>query len=343
MDSSSNGGEDMSRIWNVLADMSDQLTHNRTVSVSLHSLAGGVKAQAIHSQTGFVLRRFNLDKPKDVYDAELERMNTAMSAENQTLQNDNRQVNALIREYEQTLENVMTSFRTRAYEVQQHELALIREYENAIIQRETEALDAALTINNARSEHLARVGRLLRAVMRKLGGEDIKASEPFLLDDPPNPRHATPPSSESAKEPSDESQLADANVVEEAKPDSDAKDNYIALERELDDEEDPDNLRKRLAAAEWALDRESELARLERENEELRNLLNGVLQGDPPPAPLMSVMQRSHPHTGDQSESGRASPASSSSNLSLFRPTRQLGGPPGTVGPFGTLKQRVLS
>ena len=41
-------------------------------------------------------------------------MNTAMSAENQTLANDNRQLVALIREYEQTLENVMTTFRTRA-------------------------------------------------------------------------------------------------------------------------------------------------------------------------------------------------------------------------------------
>lgn len=50
----------------------------------------------------------------DVYDAELERMNAAMSAENQALLNDNRQLSALIREYEQTLESVMATFRTRA-------------------------------------------------------------------------------------------------------------------------------------------------------------------------------------------------------------------------------------
>ncbi len=41
-------------------------------------------------------------------------MNAVMSAENQTLINDNRQLSALIREYEQTLENVMATFRTRA-------------------------------------------------------------------------------------------------------------------------------------------------------------------------------------------------------------------------------------
>ena len=41
-------------------------------------------------------------------------MNAQMTAENNTLQNDNKQLNALIKEYEQTLENVMSTFRTRA-------------------------------------------------------------------------------------------------------------------------------------------------------------------------------------------------------------------------------------
>lgn len=40
-----------------------------------------------------------------------------MSAENNTLINDNKQLNALIKEYEQTLENVMSTFRTRAVRV----------------------------------------------------------------------------------------------------------------------------------------------------------------------------------------------------------------------------------
>ena len=50
----------------------------------------------------------------DEYNAELERMNMQMSAENLALQNDNKQLNALIKEYEQTLENLMTTFRNRA-------------------------------------------------------------------------------------------------------------------------------------------------------------------------------------------------------------------------------------
>jgi len=54
-----------------------------------------------------------LTSPEE-YDAELERMNDAMVAENQALQHDNKQLNTLIKEYETTLENVMGHFRQRA-------------------------------------------------------------------------------------------------------------------------------------------------------------------------------------------------------------------------------------
>lgn len=54
-----------------------------------------------------------LTSPED-YDAELERMTTAMMAENQALQHDNKQLNTLIKEYETTLETVMSLFRQRA-------------------------------------------------------------------------------------------------------------------------------------------------------------------------------------------------------------------------------------
>lgn len=41
-------------------------------------------------------------------------MNAVMSAENQSLQYDNKQLNALIKDYETTLETVMNQFRNRA-------------------------------------------------------------------------------------------------------------------------------------------------------------------------------------------------------------------------------------
>lgn len=59
---------------------------------------------------------FQAHKPTavDVYDAELQRMNSTLAAENQGLLHDNKQLGTLIKEYEQTLESVMGSFRTRA-------------------------------------------------------------------------------------------------------------------------------------------------------------------------------------------------------------------------------------
>jgi len=39
-------------------------------------------------------------------------MNTAISAENQGLQHDNKQLSSLVKEYEQTLESVMSQYYT---------------------------------------------------------------------------------------------------------------------------------------------------------------------------------------------------------------------------------------
>lgn len=45
---------------------------------------------------------------KEVYEAELDKMNSAIASENQTLQYDNKQLNTLIKEYEQTLDTLMS-------------------------------------------------------------------------------------------------------------------------------------------------------------------------------------------------------------------------------------------
>ena len=55
-----------------------------------------------------------LSTSPEVYDTELEWMNASLAAENQTLQHDNKQLGVLICEYEQTLESIMSAFRTRA-------------------------------------------------------------------------------------------------------------------------------------------------------------------------------------------------------------------------------------
>ncbi|EMD40289.1 hypothetical protein CERSUDRAFT_110893, partial [Gelatoporia subvermispora B] len=268
-----NNEQEILRIWSLLTEVSEQLTHDRNMANSLHSLTDGIKTQAIHSQTGFVLRRFNLDKPREQYEAELERMTTAMIADNQALQNDNRQLNALIREYEQALEKVMNSFRTRAYEIQEHELSLMRAYESAIVQRETEMLSVALDESNARDARLGRLGRLLRAVLRKTNGEDVRACEALT---------SASSSRILSHERASSSSSSSSNSLSESAPSegtqsSESQDMSAELDAEIADEDDPE---RRLAAAEWSLERECELARLQRENEELRRLLHGVLASD---------------------------------------------------------------
>ena len=50
----------------------------------------------------------------EVFDSELERMNAQFIIENQTLLYENKQFGLLLREYENTMETIMSKFRTHA-------------------------------------------------------------------------------------------------------------------------------------------------------------------------------------------------------------------------------------
>lgn len=255
-----------------------------------------------------------------MYDGELERMNASLAAENQTLQHDNKQLGALIREYEQTLESVMSAFRTRAVrvyihvmathsnknvlffpfasirrpihmcyaiinlqrDVQEHELALIREYESKLIARESEDLLRALLASTAQSAALGRVSNTLRLLMRVLNGEDAEAA------DTPSPG-------------------AKQGDVEE-----------------FDFEEKKD----------WSLERDCELARLERENSVLRRMLGMELH---------EIEADTKWNATDYAvDNSRLLEPRFGSSKHPHQPQPQkkvLGGAPGTVGPYGTYKK----
>ncbi|KAG6808996.1 hypothetical protein H0H92_002063 [Tricholoma furcatifolium] len=182
--------DQLSQLWALIQELSEQLNRNRSLSVSLHAQAGNLKNQAVHSQTGFVLRRFNLDKSQEEYDAELERMNTSMIAENQALQRDNKQLNVLIKEFEQGLETLMTLRALKSIfpqrDVQERELSLIREFETQLLARQEEYVAQDLATNTAVSESLVRVSRILRQVLRLLGGEDVELPTGQKADDEEN-------------------------------------------------------------------------------------------------------------------------------------------------------------
>ncbi|KAF8158307.1 hypothetical protein B0H34DRAFT_708248 [Crassisporium funariophilum] len=221
-----NSDHDLMQLWAIITELGEQLSKNRSMSVSLYGMAGKIKNQAVNTQTGFVLRRFNLDKTKEEYESELDNMNAAMAAENQGLQHDNKQLNALIKEYEITLEKLMSTFRNRAQDVQERELSLIREYEAKLLAREEENAKKDLDKSTAISNSLVRLSHLLRQVLRSQNGEDTES---------PVTR--------------------------------------------TDDEEDREPWTA-AAASDHALERDIELARLEKENDELRRLM-GLLPPHP--------------------------------------------------------------
>ncbi|KAF7314302.1 hypothetical protein MKEN_00902800 [Mycena kentingensis (nom. inval.)] len=247
LDSSDDNG--LAKLWALIQELSEQLNQNRDVSAAIFQQTAGIKTQAVHAQTGFVLRRFNLDKSKEVYDGELERMNASVTAENIALQHDNKQLNALIREYEQTLESLMTTFRNRAKDVQERELALSREYETRLLARQeecdTQDLNTSTTIYNS----LVRLSHVLRQLLHLQGGEPTDPESPVLAADPD-----APPRELNFDEREPWTTLA-------------AREPWTTVES---------------TGADHALEREIELARLEKENEELRRLLG---LGDAPSAP----------------------------------------------------------
>ena len=49
-----------------------------------------------------------------MFESELERQNAQVIIENHTLLQENKQLSALLKEYEETMENVMTKFRNHA-------------------------------------------------------------------------------------------------------------------------------------------------------------------------------------------------------------------------------------
>jgi len=225
-----------------------------------------------------------MDKSQEDYDTELDRMTNAITAENQALQYDNKQLNLLIKEYEQTLETLMTTFRKRAHEIQEQELELIRKYEAALLAKEAEELTEDLDTNMAFSSSISTLGKNLRRALRALDGEDAPES-------------------------------------------GDERDDMAML-----------------AASEWALDRECELARLEKENFELRRMLGLEVEVEQTSISLSSLSTTGsaceQTGQGQRSQIGDGAKPLTGPGKG---PQKILGGTPGSVGPFGTFKRMRLA
>jgi len=122
--------------------------------------------------------------------------------------------------------------------------------------------------------------------------------------------------------------------------------------RALDGEDTPESGDERddmavLAGSEWALDRECELARLEKENAELRRMLGLEVEVEQTSISLSNLSAAGS--TSDQSGQGQRSQIGEGMKPTVTLtvpgkgPQKILGGTPGSVGPFGTFKRMRLA
>ncbi|CAE6345403.1 unnamed protein product [Rhizoctonia solani] len=265
---------ELSRLWSLVCELSEQLNNNKAATASLQAQANALKGQAIHNGTGFALRRFNTDLSKEVFESELERMNAAIVIENQTLQHENKQLNILLKEYETTLET---------HAAQQHELNLTRHYETMVLQLQAQTQAVVLGASTNHSQTVSRLSNLLRLLLRSFSGEDATFDpsalpDPRALCDPSHPDHAKAVE-QLENLPSKETPVSDSNDTEETD-----------------------------ARSDWALEREIEICRLEQENDTLRRLL-AIHTGQPLPegvsdTPSSSLIRPSSAASIDRPGSG---------------------------------------
>ncbi|KAJ9475522.1 hypothetical protein PHBOTO_005581 [Pseudozyma hubeiensis] len=170
-------GDDMQRLWSLIEDLTNQLQANRQLCESLQQQADQLRGQAIHSGTGFALRRFNIDLSKEKFESELEALNAHLVKENLGLSHENKQQAVLLREYENTLETVMAKFRSFSHSTQQHTLQLTQHYESLLAQTTHNAAEQTLAAETTFSGTLSHLGGLVRRAMQSLDGEASDESE----------------------------------------------------------------------------------------------------------------------------------------------------------------------
>ncbi|KAG6854142.1 hypothetical protein C0991_010053 [Blastosporella zonata] len=235
---------DLLRLWQLIHELSDQLSLNQKFTATLQAQAGSLKTQAANAGSGFALRRFNTDISKETFESELERINAQTVIENQTLLHENKQLSLLLKEYENTMETIMSKFRNHALAAQRHELTLTRHYETLLHTREAYSQSSDLLTSTEMGYLLHRLSHHLRGLMRSLAGEPPDPKDP-LYDE--HDMDLYPESPAEGDEPVSLSEL-------------EALLNALNVEGE---EERPD----------WALERETEISRLEEENKLLRRML----------------------------------------------------------------------
>lgn len=168
------------RLWSLVLDLSAQVTANQKLVESLKKQIEDLQGQAIHTKTGYALRRFNVDLSQEAFLTQVERLNAQLANENTLLSHESKQLGTLLRECESTLETVMGKFRTFSHAAQQHGLDLSAYYEGRL-EAETRKVDAVAEreIHALHNMH-ERLGQLVRGALASFDGEDEMSSSEAL-------------------------------------------------------------------------------------------------------------------------------------------------------------------
>jgi hypothetical protein len=225
------------RIWQLIHELGEQLALNQKLTATLQSQTSSLKDEAVSTSTGFSLRRVNLDLSQEYFQSEAERMSAQLVIENQALLHENRQLGVLLKEYESTMETIMSKFRNHSLAAQQHELTLTRHYETLLSARENQTSSTDQTIASNRNRAINRLSHYLRGLLRSLAGEETYFHHP------------------------------DTEYDEDAPVDTEE---LFSLLQSLDSRLNYNSENQR---CDWAVERECEIERLEKENEVLRRLL----------------------------------------------------------------------
>ena len=205
-----------------------------------------------------------------------------------------------IEQYAHTiLPHISPLTRTPQQDVQDHELSLVRSYEEKLLQLEEDNAKTELQYTTELSNALARLGQYLRGLSRLEGGEPVEGEED------------TTSTNEPAAEGPDETSV------------------QLSAPKEDEDGQEPNSptfeeVMVAPTSYDHALQREIELARLEQENAELRRML-GLLPSYPlrrPQAPPTESELAHRPQTAF--EAGRT-----------FERQGEQGRPPATFDPVG--------
>ncbi|PPQ99505.1 hypothetical protein CVT24_005295 [Panaeolus cyanescens] len=232
-------------VLQVIAELSEQLAHNQKLTKAIQSQAGSLKDQAIEATSGFALRRVNADISKETFESELERQNAQIIIENQMLLYENKQLSLLLKDYENTMETIMSKFRNHALAAQQHELTLTRHYETLLSSRESNGSSPDTLLNSNMIKSLQRLASHLRGLLKTMAGEN-------------------PDSYENLDPDYDGSGLGVIDLQELS-----GLLEFLSLKVQGYEGEGRED---------WALERECEISRLEKENDELRRML-GIDEG----------------------------------------------------------------